>query len=97
MYLLPISFFFLQVFPAPESLLPASLLPLNLSPLGLVVPLSLLLLSFSYSCLSASLTSLSAVLRIRIRMIYMFLGLPDLDPLVRDMDPNLDPSIINQK
>ncbi len=42
---------------------------------------------------------LRAVLRIRIRThrIHMFLGLrdPDLDPLVRDMDP--DPSIIMQK
>jgi hypothetical protein len=36
----------------------------------------------------------SAVLRIRIRRINMFLGLPDPDPLVRDMDP--DPSNIKQ-
>ncbi len=35
-----------------------------------------------------------AVFPIRIR-IHMFLGLPDPDPLVRDMDP--DPSIIKQK
>jgi hypothetical protein len=34
-------------------------------------------------------------LRIRIRRIHMFLGLPDPDPLVRDTDP--DPSIIKQK
>jgi hypothetical protein len=27
----------------------------------------------------------------------MFLGLPDLDPLVRDMDPDPDPSTIKQK
>jgi hypothetical protein len=38
------------------------------------------------------------VLRIRIRKIHMFLGLtdPDPDPLVRDTDPNADPSIIKQ-
>jgi hypothetical protein len=36
-----------------------------------------------------------AVLRIRIRRIYMFLGLPEPDLLVRDTDP--DPSIIEQK
>jgi hypothetical protein len=35
-----------------------------------------------------------AVLRIRI---YMFLGLPNPDPLVRGMDPDPDPSIILQK
>jgi hypothetical protein len=35
---------------------------------------------------------LQAVFRIRI---HMFLGLPDLDPLVRGMDP--DPSIIKPK
>jgi hypothetical protein len=35
------------------------------------------------------------VLRIKIHRIHMFLGLPDPDPLVRDMDP--DPSIIMQK
>ncbi len=46
-----------------------------------------------------------AVLRIRIRIhrIHMFLDLPDLDPLVRGMDPDPDPapdpdpSIIMQK
>ncbi len=40
-----------------------------------------------------------AVLRIRIRRIHMFLGLPDPNPLVRDTDTNqdLDPSIIKQK
>jgi hypothetical protein len=38
---------------------------------------------------------LMAVLRIRIRRIRMFLGLPDPDPLVRGLDP--DPSIIKQK
>ncbi len=40
---------------------------------------------------------LSAMLRIRIRIrrIHMFLGLPDPDQLVRDMAP--DPSIIKQK
>jgi hypothetical protein len=41
-----------------------------------------------------------AVLRIRIRIrIHMFLGLPDPDPLVRGMDPALDPDlfIIMQK
>jgi hypothetical protein len=27
----------------------------------------------------------------------MFLGLPDPDPLVRDMDPDQDPSIIKHK
>ncbi len=30
-------------------------------------------------------------IRIRIRGIHMFLGLPDQDPLVRDMDPDMDP------
>ncbi len=30
-------------------------------------------------------------IRIRIRRIRMFLGLPDQDPLVRDMDPDMDP------
>jgi hypothetical protein len=47
----------------------------------------------------------SAVLRIRIHRIQVFLGLPDPDPLVRGMDPDpdpaldpdLDPSIIMQK
>ncbi len=34
-------------------------------------------------------------MRIRIRRIHMFLGLPDPDPLVRDPDP--DPSTIKQK
>ncbi len=42
-----------------------------------------------------------AVLRIRIRIhrIHMFLGLPDpdLDPLVRGMDPDPHPSLIMQK
>jgi hypothetical protein len=34
---------------------------------------------------------LEAVIRIRIRIhqIHIFLGLPDPDPLVRDMDPNI--------
>jgi hypothetical protein len=43
--------------------------------------------------------SYQAVLRIRIRIhrIHMFLGLPDLDPLVRGVDPDPDPSIIKQK
>ncbi len=44
---------------------------------------------------------LTAVLRIRIRQIHVFLGLldPDPDPLVRGMDPDLDldPSNIKQK
>jgi KRAB domain-containing zinc finger protein len=48
-----------------------------------------------YSCSLYS-KSYKAVLRIRIR-IHMFLGLPDPDPLVRGMDPDLDPSIIMQK
>jgi hypothetical protein len=43
----------------------------------------------------------SAVLRIRIYRIHMFLGLldPDPDPSVRGMDPDsdLDPSITKQK
>jgi hypothetical protein len=39
----------------------------------------------------------SAVYRIRIHRIHMFLGLPDPDPLVRCMDPDPDPSIIMQK
>jgi hypothetical protein len=43
---------------------------------------------------------LKAVLRILIRTgagTGMFLGLPDPDPLVRDTDLDLDPSIIKQK
>ncbi len=40
-------------------------------------------------------TVLRIWIRIRIRRIHMFLGLPYPDPLVRDMDP--DPSIIKQK
>jgi hypothetical protein len=44
---------------------------------------------------------LTAVLRIRIHRIHVFLGLldPDPDPLVRGMDPDpdLDPSNIKQK
>jgi hypothetical protein len=48
---------------------------------------------------------ITAVLRIRIRIriqiprIHMILGLldPDLDPLVRGMDPDPDPSNIKQK
>jgi hypothetical protein len=35
----------------------------------------------------------AAVLRIRINRIHMFLGLPDLDPLVRGVDPYLDPAV----
>jgi hypothetical protein len=38
---------------------------------------------------------LSVLLRIRIRRIHVFLGLPDPDPLVRDTNP--DPFIIKQK
>jgi hypothetical protein len=39
-----------------------------------------------------------AVLRIRIRIrIHVFLGLPDPDPLVKGMDPDPNPSIIQQK
>ncbi len=37
------------------------------------------------------------LIRIRIHRIHMILGLPDLDPLVRGMDPDPDPSIIKQK
>jgi hypothetical protein len=41
---------------------------------------------------------ITAVLRIRIRIrIHVFLGLLDPDPLVRGMDPDLDPSNIKQK
>jgi hypothetical protein len=46
---------------------------------------------------------LTAVLRIRIHRIHMFLGLPDPDPLIIGMDPDPaldqdpDPSIIMQK
>jgi hypothetical protein len=42
---------------------------------------------------------LTAVLRIRIHRIHMIFGLqdPDLDPLVRGIDPDLDPSNIKQK
>jgi hypothetical protein len=45
----------------------------------------------------STLEAIQAVLRIRIHLIHMFLGLwdPDPDPLVRGMDP--DPSIIMQK
>ncbi len=39
--------------------------------------------------------SLDAVLRIR--RIHIIFGLPDPVPLVRDMDPDPDPSIIKQK
>jgi hypothetical protein len=37
-------------------------------------------------------------IQIRIRRIHMFLGLPEAhpDPLVRDTDPDLDPSIIKK-
>jgi hypothetical protein len=54
------------------------------------------LFSLTYHALSKY---LSSVLRIRIRRIHMFLGLPDpnLDPLVRDTNPYPDPSIIKQK
>ncbi len=38
-----------------------------------------------------------SVLRIRIRRIRMFLGLPDSDPLVQRTDPDPDPSIVKQK
>jgi hypothetical protein len=38
-----------------------------------------------------------AVLRIRIRRIQMFLGLPDPDLLVRDTVPDPDPSIAKKK
>ncbi len=38
-----------------------------------------------------------AVLRIRIRRIHMFLGLPDPDPLVRETDLDSDPSSTKQK
>ncbi len=31
--------------------------------------------------------------RIRIHRIYVFLGLPDPDPLVRGMDPDPDPTL----
>jgi hypothetical protein len=47
--------------------------------------------------------SFAAVLRIWIHRIHVFLGLLDPDPLVRGMDPDLDPapdpdpSIIKQK
>jgi hypothetical protein len=57
--------------------------------------------SFKTTLLTLKVWNLS-VLRIRIR-IHMFLGLPDLDPLVRGMDPapapdpDPDPSIIMEK
>jgi hypothetical protein len=41
--------------------------------------------------------ALATVFRIRIHRIHMLLGLPDPDLLVRCMDPDPDPSIINQK
>jgi hypothetical protein len=44
---------------------------------------------------TAQVTSLLSVLRLRIHQIHKFLGLLDLDPLVRGMDPDL--SIIKQK
>jgi hypothetical protein len=40
---------------------------------------------------------LTAVLRIWIHGIHVFLGLLDPDPLVRGMVPDLDPSTIKQK
>ncbi len=40
---------------------------------------------------------LKSVFRIQIHQIHMFLGLPDPDPLVIGMDPDLDPSPIKQK
>jgi hypothetical protein len=40
---------------------------------------------------------LLSVLQIRIRRIHIFLGLPDVDLLVRDTDTVADPSIIKQK
>jgi hypothetical protein len=36
-------------------------------------------------------------IRIRIHRIHVFLGLLDPDPLVRGMDPDLDPSNIKKK
>jgi hypothetical protein len=50
-------------------------------------------------CFVLKYANMSAVLRIRIRIhrIPMFLGLQDPDLLVRDMDPDPDPSIILQK
>ncbi len=54
-------------------------------------------LDSTFKC-SYSVQKQKPVLRIRIHRIYMFLGLPDLDPLVRGMDPDPapDPSIIMQ-
>ncbi len=40
---------------------------------------------------------LSAVLRTRIHRIHMFLSLLDPDPYVRGLDPDPDPSIMEQK
>jgi hypothetical protein len=47
----------------------------------------------------ALLTVLRIRIRIRIHRIHMLLGLldPDLDPLVRGMDPDPDPSNIKEK
>ena len=42
-----------------------------------------------------NLEGFTTVVRIRIRRIQMFFGLPDPDPFVRDTDP--DPYIIKQK
>ncbi len=39
---------------------------------------------------------LPSVLGVRIRRIRMFLGLLDLDPLVRGMDPDPDPSLFHK-
>jgi hypothetical protein len=67
---------------------------------SLVVYLVVAVLSlYSWAAVLAAyrLIAHQAVLRIRIRRIHMFLGLPDPDPLVRGMDPDPDPSIIMQK
>jgi hypothetical protein len=37
-----------------------------------------------------------ATTSVRIRRVYMFLGLPDPDPLVRGLDPDPDPSIMQK-
>ncbi len=53
--------------------------------------------SFLFMIPSSNPALKGAVLRIRIRRIRMFLGLPDPDLLARGTDPDPDPSIIKQK
>jgi hypothetical protein len=64
-----------------------------------VIPFYLLgLRSFQFSVkVDAHLFTLDTVFRIRIFSIQKFLGLPDLDTIVRGTDPDWDLSIVEQK